>query len=129
MNLAIPIPPRRSRRRHQRRVDALRSPVLARRIRPHFEWLEDRTVLSTFLVNNTTDSGPGSLRQAILDSNNATGGASTIDFQIPGPGVQVIALVPRARAEAAPVPPIVATAGVADAQVTTLVRSPVEPSA
>jgi hypothetical protein len=91
MNLAIPIPPRRSRRRHRRRVDALRSPVLARRIRPRFEWLEDRTVLSTFLVNTTADGGPGSLRQAILDSNAAKGGTNTIDFAIPGPGVQTIA--------------------------------------
>ena len=35
--------------------------------------MEDRTLLSTFLVNTTADSGPGSLRQAILDSNAATG--------------------------------------------------------
>ena len=53
--------------------------------------MEDRTLLSTFLVNNTSDSGPGSLRQAILDSNAATGGTNTIDFEIPGAGVQAIA--------------------------------------
>jgi hypothetical protein len=46
--------------------------------------MEDRTLLSTFLVSNTDDSGPGSLRQAILDANAATGGTSTIDFKIPG---------------------------------------------
>ena len=40
----------------------------------------------------------------------------------------VIALVPRARAEATPVPLIVATDGVADAQVTESVMSRVEPS-
>ena len=45
----------------------------------------------TFLVNTTADSGPGSLRQAILDSNAATGGNS-INFNIPGTGVQTIAL-------------------------------------
>ncbi len=44
-----------------------------------------------FAVTNTNEGGPGSLRQAILDSNVATGGANTIDFAIPGGGVQVIA--------------------------------------
>jgi hypothetical protein len=52
--------------------------------------MEDRTLLSTFAVINTDDSGPGSLRQAILDSNAATGQTNTIDFDIPGPGVQTI---------------------------------------
>ena len=36
------------------------------------------------------DSGPGSLRQAILDSNAATGATNTIEFDIPGSGVQTI---------------------------------------
>jgi hypothetical protein len=53
--------------------------------------VEDRTLLSTFLVMSTGDSGPGSLRQAILDSNAATDGSNTIDFKIPGHGVQTIA--------------------------------------
>jgi hypothetical protein len=53
--------------------------------------LKDRTVLSSFLVTNTADSGPGSLRQAIVDSNAATGETNTIDFHIPGNGVQTIA--------------------------------------
>ena len=44
-----------------------------------------------FVVNTTADSGPGSFRQAILDSNIATGGTNTIDFDIPGSGVQTIA--------------------------------------
>ena len=44
-----------------------------------------------FLVTNTNDSDPGSLRQAILDSNAATGGTNTIEFAIPAAGVQVIA--------------------------------------
>ena len=35
--------------------------------------MEDRTLLSTFVVSNTSEDGPGSLRQAILDSNAATG--------------------------------------------------------
>ena len=42
---------------------------------------------STFVVNTTADSGPGSLRQAITSANAAPG--STIDFSI-GTGVQVI---------------------------------------
>ena len=65
---------------------------LARRARtraflPFLEPVEDRVVLSTFVVTNTDDSGSGSLRQAILDSNAtdlaATGGTSQIDFAIP----------------------------------------------
>ncbi|HUE69556.1 MAG TPA: right-handed parallel beta-helix repeat-containing protein [Pirellulaceae bacterium] len=46
------------------------------------EHLEERQVLSTFLVTNTADSGAGSLRQAILDAN-ANPGADAIVFQIP----------------------------------------------
>jgi hypothetical protein len=61
------------------------------RLRPALEVIEDRTLLSNFLVNTTADSGPGSLRQAILDSNAATGQSNTIDFDIPGQGVQTIA--------------------------------------
>ena len=89
MSLAIPNPPRRT----PAVVGPSTSPsrVLARRNRLRFEWLEDRTVLSTFLVTNIADSGPGSLRQAILDSNAATGRTNTIDFDIPGGGVQTIA--------------------------------------
>ena len=58
---------------------------------PRLEFMEDRTLLSTFLVNTTVDSGPGSLRQAILNSNAAASGTSTIDFAVPGQGVQTIA--------------------------------------
>jgi hypothetical protein len=60
------------------------------RLRPRFELMEDRTLLSSFLVNTTADGGPGSLRQAILDSNAATSARNTIDFAIPGTGVQTI---------------------------------------
>src|SRR6266536_6436230 len=38
---------------------------------------------ATFTVTNTIDSGPGSLRQAILDANAASG-TDAIEFQIPG---------------------------------------------
>ena len=44
-----------------------------------------------FLVTNTNDSGAGSLRQAILDSNADTGDRDTIVFNIPGTGVHTIA--------------------------------------
>jgi uncharacterized repeat protein (TIGR01451 family) len=54
--------------------------------------LEDRALLSPFTVINTDDSGPGSLRQAILDANaGADPNGSTIDFNIPGSGVHTIA--------------------------------------
>lgn len=46
------------------------------------EHLEERQVLSTFLVLNTANSGAGSLRQAILDANSNPG-ADAIEFQIP----------------------------------------------
>ncbi len=44
---------------------------------------------ATFTVTNTDDSGPGSLRQAILDAESAAG-ADTIVFAIPGAGVHTI---------------------------------------
>ena len=67
-----------------------------RAFRPFLEQVEDRVVLSTFVVTNTGDNlgvdpvpgaGTGTLRQAIIDSNAAnalaTGGTSEIDFAIP----------------------------------------------
>ena len=44
---------------------------------------------ATFAVINTNDSGPGSLRQAILDAN-AAGGLDVINFNIAGTGVHTI---------------------------------------
>ena len=43
-----------------------------------------------FVVTTTADSGAGSLRQAILDSNALTDGTNTIEFDIPGTGAQTI---------------------------------------
>jgi titin len=51
--------------------------------------LEERWLPSTFTVLNVNDSGPGSLRQAILDADTGTG--NTIAFAIPGSGVHTIA--------------------------------------
>src|SRR5271157_1539609 len=76
---------------------------LAFRLRPRLEFMEDRTLLASFLVINTVDSGPGSLRQAILDSDAATGETNTIDFSIPGDGVQTIAPSTALPAITAPV--------------------------
>src|SRR5262249_11198601 len=50
---------------------------------PQLTALEDRTVPSTFLVTNLADSGPGSLRQAVLDAN-AKPGADKIKFAVTG---------------------------------------------
>ena len=44
---------------------------------------------ATFTVLNTSDSGPGSLRQAIANAN-AAAGLDTIAFAIPGSGVHTI---------------------------------------
>jgi len=44
---------------------------------------------ATLAVSNTADSGAGSLRQAILDSNSFAG-TQTITFNIPAEGVQTI---------------------------------------
>lgn len=44
---------------------------------------------ANFTVTNATDSGPGSLRQAILDANS-NAGLDTISFNIPGSGVRTI---------------------------------------
>src|SRR5262245_45619782 len=80
----------RRRRPASRRRDALwrsrRQPF-----QPDFHGLERRIRPATFLVNTTADSGAGSLRQAILDSN-ANAGADTIDFSI-GSGPQTIAVL------------------------------------
>jgi putative cofactor-binding repeat protein len=56
----------------------------------------DTARAATFTVTNTNDSGPGSLRQAILDAN-AAAGADTIAFNIPGTGphsIQVLSSLP-----------------------------------
>src|SRR5262249_55932508 len=62
-----------------------------RRQRPllHLETLEGRLAPALFTVTNALDSGPGSLRQAILDANNSHA-AATIAFDISGGGVHTI---------------------------------------
>ncbi len=61
--------------------------------KPFLEDLEGRQLLSTFTVTNTSDSGSGSLRQAIISSNASTGSAvNAIDFKIGSGGTETIAL-------------------------------------
>ena len=69
---------RRSRARQERRFR-----------HPRVEALEARRLLTTYMVMNTNDSGDGSLRQAIVDVNGDTS-LDTIDFAIPGSGIQTI---------------------------------------
>jgi hypothetical protein len=45
---------------------------------------------NTYIVINTNDSGPGSLRYAMTSANANESGPNTIDFAIPDPGVQTI---------------------------------------
>src|SRR3954465_12375747 len=81
------------RRRLHHRIRATHPAALIRtsaRFRPRLEVMEARMLLATFLVTTTADGGGGSLRQAIFDSNAATGRANTIDFAIRGDGVQTI---------------------------------------
>jgi titin len=55
---------------------------------PRVQMLESRLV-PTQIVTNINNSGPGSLRQAIIEVNKLPGG-DTVDFNIPGPGVHTI---------------------------------------
>jgi hypothetical protein len=59
-------------------------------LRRWLERLEDRDQPAVLTVTTTADSGAGSLRQAILDSNASVGVADTIAFAI-GTGPQTIA--------------------------------------
>jgi hypothetical protein len=69
----------------------LPAPSASRRARPRLEALENRCVPATFTVVNTLASGPGSLAQAIADSNQ-TPGANLIQFDIADAGQQTIRL-------------------------------------
>src|SRR5262249_58158104 len=60
---------------------------------PRLEALEDRALPSTFTVHNLSDSGPGSLRQAVLDAN-ANPGPATIRFADGLPGTVALTTPP-----------------------------------
>ncbi len=59
------------------------------KLTPWMQLLETRQLMSIYVVTNTTDSGAGSLRQAILDANGGAG-ADTINFDIGGGGPATI---------------------------------------
>ena len=59
--------------------------------RPMIELMEDRVLLATFTVTNNADSGPGSLRQAILNANTAPG-KDTINFNIKVGAISEVAI-------------------------------------
>ena len=65
------------------------------------EALENRVLLTTYTVTTTADSGDGSLRQMIMDSNS-NGGPNEIRFSI-GSGVQTINLLSELPAITTPV--------------------------
>ena len=76
------------------------SPARRRRSRPNIVQLEDRVAPATFVVSNTGDNsgvnpsvgaGTGTLRQAIIDANDAAGNDEIV-FALPGTGVQSINL-------------------------------------
>ena len=92
----------RSEKSTRRWAGSQTAPAVVRALSASIESLESRTLLSTYLVNTTTDSGAGSLRQAMLNSNAnpASSGANEIDFTI-GTGQQIITL-------ASPLPTITA---------------------
>jgi hypothetical protein len=58
-----------------------------------YEQLEVRNVMSTFSVVTLSDSGAGSLRQAMLDANN-TPGADVISFSVAG-SIQLSRSLPK----------------------------------
>src|SRR5262249_33721535 len=62
--------------------------------RPQLEALEARQVPATFYVGNTADSVPGTLRQAILDSNASPPqiGVNNIEFELTPGAVSFIHL-------------------------------------
>ncbi|MEI7702781.1 MAG: hypothetical protein WCK86_23495, partial [Planctomycetia bacterium] len=66
----------------------LRSPYRVRRLN-RVQLLEDRALLATFVVTGTGNSGAGTLRWAI-EQSNAAFGQDQIHFNIPGSGVQSI---------------------------------------
>lgn len=53
-----------------------------------------RARAATFIVTNLSDSGPGSLRQAVQSANLSTGPGNRVEFNIPGGGVQTVVLAP-----------------------------------
>lgn len=60
---------------------------------PAWQRLSAAQLQQTFIVSTTLDSGPGSLRQAIMDAN-AVSGTDTIAFSIDGTGITISSALP-----------------------------------
>jgi hypothetical protein len=73
----------------RRRTPVWRRMAVDRSVHLHLESLEDRRLLTVF-VTSKLDSGPGTLRQLILDADS--GGDANIRFNIAGGGLQTISL-------------------------------------
>jgi trimeric autotransporter adhesin len=82
-------------RSHSKRRNAprLKAPQKLAGAALSYERLEVRNVMSTFSVLTLSDSGAGSLRQAILDANNAPG-ADVISFDVAG-SIQLSSSLPK----------------------------------
>ena len=79
-------------RKNNKRRSHRRQPPFGRQAR--LEGLETRRLLTAFDVYSTADSGPGSLRQAIIDSN-ATAGPNAIVFDLTaGDAIQPLSPLP-----------------------------------
>ena len=61
---------------------------------PAVEAIERRLLFATFVVSNLNDSGAGSLRQAILNSNATPGVKDAIDFSINAGAIQLRSPLP-----------------------------------
>ncbi len=72
-----------------KRRSSTRTPRTRRR-RPSVELLETRQLLTTFVVSNPNDSGRGTLRTAITDSNADTAQTNLITFDLGTSGIQTI---------------------------------------
>ncbi len=69
--------------REMGRLRSGRSRLKRRSFRPVLLHLEPRWLMANFSITTTADTGIGSLRQEILDSNAAIPGPNTIDFDVP----------------------------------------------
>jgi hypothetical protein len=67
----------------------IRKPIVQRSMVGGIEQLEPRTVLATFMVASVADSGPQTLRDAILKAN-ASPGADFIQFAIPAAATSLV---------------------------------------
>ena len=82
MTIARMTPERETASPRAKRSRRLPRTTRQRAIRPTLETIESRLLLTTYFVGNVGNSGEGTLRQAILDSNANTTQVNVIDFAI-----------------------------------------------